>query len=334
MKKIINDPLKFADETIEGILKAYPRHLKSVPDNNRVLVRKECPVKNKVAIVTGGGSGHLPVFLGYVGKGLCDGVAVGNVFSSPSAENIFVATLACNGGKGVLYLYGNYQGDKMNFNMASELSVAEGIHIEHAIVHDDIASAPVNEMSARRAIAGLFFAYKIAGAKAEQNASLNEVKAITEKTIENTRSIGVALSSCILPLVGKPTFYIGENEMEIGMGIHGEPGIERTKIKKASEIADAMIEKLIIDFPLRNDEEIAVLVNGLGATPMEELFILWNNAYDILKSRDIKIYKCFIGEYATSMEMAGCSISILRLDSEIKGLLDYPAYSPFLPQWR
>jgi len=334
MKKIINDPFKVVDEMIEGILKAYPHHLKSIAGNKRALIRFNAPVKGKVAIVTGGGAGHIPVFLGYVGKGLCDGVAIGNVFSSPSAEDVIAVTRAVHGGRGVLYLFGNYSGDKMNFDLAAEVVGTEGINVQQALVRDDIASAPPEETDRRRAIAGLFFAYKITGAKAEQGVDIDEVKNTAEKVILNTRSIGVALSPCIVPAVGKPTFTIGESEMELGMGIHGEPGIERTDLKTANEIAKEMMVRLISDLPFKKNDEVAVLVNGLGATPPEELFILWNKAHDILVDHGIKVYGCYVGEYATSMEMAGCSVSLLRLDDEMKQLLDAPAYSPFLPQWR
>ncbi len=334
MKKIINDPFRVVDETIEGILKAYPKHLKPAMGSKRVLVRADAPVKGKVSIVTGGGAGHIPVFLGYVGKGLCDSVSIGNVFSSPSTEDMLAATRAANGGKGVLYLFGNYGGDIMNFDLSSEMAEAEGIHIEKALVKDDIASAPPEEINRRRAVAGLFFAYKITGAKAEEGANIDEVKTVAEKAIFNTRSMGVALSPCTIPAAGKPTFNIGEDEMELGMGIHGEPGVERTKLKTANEIAEVITTKIIDDLPFQKGDEVAVLVNGLGATPPEELYILWNKAYDILVDSGIKIYKCYIGEYATSMEMAGCSISLLRLDKELKKLLDAPAYSPFLPQWK
>lgn len=333
MKKIINDPFSVVEETVAGILKAYPTHLKSIRESKRVLIRADAPVKGKVAIVTGGGSGHIPVFLGYVGRGLCDGVSIGNVFSSPSAEDMFEATRATNAGEGVLYLFGNYGGDRMNFDLASEMAEAEGIHVEKALVRDDIASAPPDEIDRRRAVAGLFFAYKITGAKAEERANISQVKAVAEKAILNTRSMGVALSPCIVPAAGKPTFTLGEDEMELGMGIHGEPGIERTKLKTANEIAEIITIKIINDLPFKKSDEVAVLVNGLGATPPEELYILWNKAHDILIDYGIKIYKCYVGEYATSMEMAGCSISLLRLDDELNQLLDAPAYSPFLHQW-
>ena len=334
MKKLINDPYKVVEDTISGILKAYPYHLRMAKDSSRALVRRDAPVKGKVAICTGGGSGHIPVFLGYVGPGLLDGVSVGNVFSSPSADDMVAATKAVNGGAGVLYLFGNYSGDKMNFEMAAEMAEAEGIPVKMSIAADDVASAPRSEKNRRRGIAGIFFAYKIAGAKADTKASLDEVKATADQVIEQTCTMGVALSPCTIPAVGKPNFTIAEDEMELGMGIHGEPGIERTKMKKADEVAAIMADKVINDLPFKAKDEVAVLVNGLGATPPEELFILYNKFHDIIEERGIKVYKAFIGEYATSMEMAGASFSLLKLNNEFKKLLDAPAFSPFLPQWR
>jgi dihydroxyacetone kinase-like protein len=334
MKKLINDPYQVVEETIAGILKAYPYHLRMAKGSSRALVRADGPIKGKVAICTGGGSGHIPVFLGYVGPGLLDGVAIGNVFSSPSADDMLAATREVNGGAGVLYLFGNYSGDKMNFEMAAEMAAIDDINVKMSIASDDVASAPHSEKSRRRGIAGIFFAYKIAGAKADTMAGLDEVKATADKVIDNTCTMGVALSPCTIPAVGKPNFVIADDEMELGMGIHGEPGIERTKLKKADEVASIMAEKVINDLPFKAKDEVAVLVNGLGATPPEELFILYSKFHDILGENGIKIYKTFIGEYATSMEMAGASFTLLKLNSEFKKLLDAPAFSPFLPQWR
>jgi phosphoenolpyruvate---glycerone phosphotransferase subunit DhaK len=334
MKKLINDPFKVVEETIGGILKAYPYHLRMAKDSSRALVRRDAPVKGKVAICTGGGSGHIPVFLGYVGPGLLDGVSIGNVFSSPSADDMMAVTNAVNGGAGVLYLFGNYSGDRMNFEMAAEIAEADGIPVKMSIAADDIASAPRSEKNRRRGIAGIFFAYKIAGAKADTRASLDEVKATADQVIEQTCTMGVALSPCTIPAVGMPNFTIAEDEMELGMGIHGEPGIERTQMKKADEVAAIMAERVIHDLPFKAGDESAVLVNGLGATPPEELFILYNKFHDIIEECGITVYKAFIGEYATSMEMAGASFSLLKLNDEFKMLLDAPAFSPFLPQWR
>jgi len=333
MKKFINDPLQVVDDTIAGILKAYPYHLRMAKEDPRALVRADAPIKGKVAICTGGGSGHIPVFLGYVGPGLLDGVSVGNVFSSPSADTMLAATKEVNGGAGVLYLFGNYSGDIMNFEMAAEMAVMEDIPVKLSIASDDVASAPRSEKERRRGIAGIFFAYKIAGAKAATMASLDEVKATADSVIENTCTMGVALGPCTIPAVGTPNFTIADDEMEIGMGIHGEPGIERTKLKKADEVATIMVERVINDLPFKSGDEVAVLLNGLGATPPEELFILNNKAHDILKEHNIIVYKTFVGEYATSMEMSGASLSLLRLNDTFKKLLSAPAFSPFLLQW-
>jgi dihydroxyacetone kinase-like protein len=297
------------------------------------LVRSDAPTKGKVGICTGGGSGHLPVFLGYVGPGLLDGVSIGNIFSSPSADDMLAATREVNGGAGVLYLFGNYGGDVMNFEMAAEAAAADNIPVKLSVVTDDVASAPRPERKRRRGIAGIFFAYKIAGAKADKKASLDEVKTIVDRVIEETCTIGVALSPCTIPAVGKPTFTIGDDEMELGMGIHGEPGISRTKLQGADEIATVMSGRVIEDLPFESGDEVAVLVNGLGATPAEELYILYNKFHDILRNRGISIRRAFIGEYATSMEMAGASFSLLRLNGEFESLLSAPAFSPFLMQW-
>lgn len=334
MKKLINDPYKVVEETLSGILKAYPYHLRVAKDSPRALVRADAPVKGKVGICTGGGSGHIPVFLGYVGPGLIDGVAVGNVFSSPAADDMLAATREVNGGAGVLYLFGNYQGDKMNFEMAAEVAEMEGITVQMSIAADDVASANRHERDRRRGVAGIFFAYKIAGAKADTMASLDSVKATADEVIKNTCTMGVALTPCTIPAAGKPTFTIAEDEMELGMGIHGEPGIERTKMKTADEVTEIMAEKVVNDLPFKSGDEVAVLVNGLGATPPEELFIIYNKAYDIFRDHGLRIHRAFVGEYATSMEMAGASLSLLKLNDEFKTLLDAPAFSPFLLQWR
>ena len=333
MKKFINDPYAVVDEMLSGILKAYPYHLRRAGDSKRGLVFTGSPVQGKVGICTGGGSGHLPVFLGYVGSGLLDGVSVGNIFSSPGAEDMLAVTREVNGGAGVLYLFGNYSGDKMNFEMAAEMADLEGIRVLTSIASDDVASAPRSERTRRRGVAGIYYAYKIAGAKANTLASLEEVKAVADEVIENTCSIGVALTPCTIPAVGKPNFTIATMKWS-GMGIHGEPGIERTKLKPAAEIARIMADRVIEDIPLKSGDEVAVLVNGLGATPPEELYILFDTIHDVLSDYNIKIYRTDVGEYATSLEMSGASLSLLRLNDEFKKLLDAPAFSPFLPQWR
>jgi len=331
MKKIINGPEDFVDEMLEGILAAHADQLKATVDP-RAIVRADAPVSGKVGILTGGGSGHLPVFLGYVGQGLADGVAVGNVFSSPSAETMYEATLAVNGGKGCLYLYGNYSGDVMNFDMAVEMADMDGIRVETVLVSDDVASAPRKEWTRRRGVAGLFYAYKIAGAAAEGGADLDEVVRLTRLTVANTCSMGVALSPCTVPMAGAPTFTIADDEMEIGMGIHGEAGVHRGTLESADSIAERLTRAVIDDIPITKEDRVAVLVNGLGATPQEELYILYRRVRQILDTEGISIHRSLVGEYATSLEMAGASLTLLRLTDELVPLLDAPAKSPFFAQ--
>ncbi len=330
LKKFINKPEDFVDEMIEGILKAHPTFYKKAKASLREIIRSNSPEKGKVAIATGGGSGHLPVFLGYVGEGLCDGVAVGDVFASPSAREMYNVTKAINGGKGVLYLYGNYGGDVMNFDMATEMAETDNIEVETVLVRDDVASS--KNIEKRRGVAGLFYAYKIAGAAAYNGKNLQEVKSITEEALDNTRSMGVALSPCTIPEAGEPTFEIADDEMEIGMGIHGEPGIERTTLKHADEVTNTVIEKILADGPYDKGDEVSILVNSLGATPLEELYIIYNKVKDILKDKEIKVYNNYIGNYATSLEMSGMSISLMKLNPQLKTFLDAPAHSPFFTQ--
>ncbi len=332
MKKIMNAPGQFVREMLEGILLAHPQSLRSVDDNLQCLVRAGQPTAGKVALATGGGSGHLPVFLGYVGEGLLDGVSVGKVFASPGAGQMLAVTKAIEAGAGVLYIYGNYGGDVMNFELAAELAAAEDIRVAQVVVADDVASAPKGSESKRRGVAGLFYAYKIAGAKASQLASLAEVQRVAMKATHNTRSMGVALSPCILPEVGKPTFALGEDQMEIGMGIHGEPGISRGQLATADDIVADMLPRIIEDLPYRRGDEVSVLVNGLGATPKEELYIIYRQVARLLSEAGIRIHRPYIGEFATSLEMAGMSLTLLKLDQELKALLDAPAHSPFFEQ--
>jgi phosphoenolpyruvate---glycerone phosphotransferase subunit DhaK len=334
MKKIINNPNDFVRETLEGIVFAHQDKLQFTKDDPNGLIRKVDPVEGKVAIATGGGSGHLPVFLGYVGHGLADGVAVGNVFTSPSADTMYQVAKEINSGNGMLFLYGNYFGDSMNFDVAAEmLEEDDGIVVETVKVSDDVASAPRDEWKKRRGVAGIFFAYKITGACAESRKSLDEVKRVAEKTVENLATMGVAISSCTIPDSGKPNFIIGEHEMEIGMGIHGEPGITRSELKSAHEISETILNHLIEDLSLTEEDEVAVLVNGSGATPLEELYIVNREVHLFLTERNISIYKSYVGEYATSLDMGGCSISLLKLDNELKSYLDAKADSPLFKQF-
>lgn len=327
MKKIINEATNFVDETIEGIIYAYGDKLKLLNGDKRIIITNFPVEKGKVGIVTGGGSGHLPVFLGYVGDGMLDGCAVGNVFASPSANKMTEMIKACDYGSGVLCLYGNYGGDNMNFDMACENADFEDIKTATIRVKDDIAS---NEnIDKRRGVVGMVYAFKIAGAAAKKMMPLEEVVRVTEKALNNIRTMGVALSPCIVPEVGKPTFSINENEIEIGMGIHGEPGIEVKKMMTANEIASTIFKKIITEISLNENDEVSVMVNGLGGTPLEEQLIVYRQLHIMLKERNVHSYMPHIGEFATSMEMAGLSISILKLDEELKELLRYPAMTPF-----
>jgi dihydroxyacetone kinase len=245
---------------------------------------------------------------------------------------MLAATQAIDGGAGVLYLFGNYSGDVMNFGMAAEMAGAEGIHVETVLAADDVASAPKGEEKRRRGVAGIFYAYKLAGAKAETMAPLAEVKRIAEKAIAHTRSMGVALSPCTVPAAGRPTFTLGEDEMEIGMGIHGEPGVRRGKLEPADRITETILTAILADMDLTQGDEVSVLVNGLGATPKEELYVMYRKVHQILSRRGVRIYRPYIGEYVTSMEMAGASVSLCKLDAELKVLLDAPASTPFVVQ--
>lgn len=330
MKKFVNDPTAFVDEMLEGILCAHPRQLASCAGYNRNIVRAEC--KDKVGLVTGGGSGHLPLFMGYVGEGLLDGCAVGGVFQSPSPDQIYEITKHVDSSKGVVYIYGNYSGDIMNFEMASEMAAMDDIRTAHVIGNDDVASAPKGEEHKRRGVAGIFFIYKAAGAAAEQGANFEEVIRIAEKTKDNVRTMGVALSPCIIPEVGKASFSIGEDEMEIGMGIHGEPGIRREKLRSSDEVVDEIMKKILTDLDPIAGDEVSVLVNGLGGTPMEELYIIYRRIAQILKERNVSVFHVYCGEFATSMEMIGFSISLCKLDDELKSLLATAAYTPFFEQ--
>ncbi|MFD1064463.1 dihydroxyacetone kinase subunit DhaK [Oceanobacillus locisalsi] len=329
MKKFINKPENVVSEMLEGLLTAHSDLLKSVENNPKNLARKDAPVQDKVAIVSGGGSGHLPLFLGYIGKGMLDGVAVGEIFASPSSKQIFDITKEVNSGKGVLYLYGNYGGDVMNFDMASEMAEMEDIETATVIGTDDVASMPKGQENQRRGVAGLFYLYKLAGAKAEEGASLEEVAEVAKRANQSVRTMGVGLSPCILPEVGKPSFTIEEGQMEIGMGIHGEPGYYKGEIQTADEVAETIVSNISSDLALEAGNEVSVLVNGLGATPLEEQYIIFRKVSNIFQEKNITIDKVYIGEYATSMEMAGLSISVLKLDDELKRLLNTPYTTPF-----
>ena len=333
MKKILNEPFSYVDEMLEGLCAAHPQHYRQAGEDGRVIARPGGATPGKVGIVTGGGSGRLPVFTGYVGQGLLDACAIGDVFSSPNVEQMVEAIRQANGGSGVLCLFGNYGGDVMNFDMAAELADMEGIQVKTVLVKDDVASAPPAEAGRRRGVAGMVFAFKVAGAKADKGGSLDEVAAAAEKALANIRTMGVALSPCTVPLAGKPTFTIGDDEMEIGMGIHGEPGMKREKLQTADQIAERMTLAILEDLPQKQGTRVAVMVNGLGATPPEELYVIYRKVDEILKGKGLVIHRAYVGEFATSMEMAGASLTFMYLDDELAELLDAPAHTPFFKQF-
>lgn len=332
MKKIINRPEDYVNEMLEGLYVAHPDLITYTNDDLRCLVtaRKK---PGKVGIATGGGSGHLPLFLGYVGEGMLDGCSVGDVFQSPSAEQMAAVTREIDDGAGVLYIYGNYNGDIFNFDMAAEMvDFEDGIRVESVVAGEDVASAGPSapgEKNTRRGVAGILFVFKCAGGAAATMLDLDEVKRVAEKAAANVRTMGVALTPCTVPRVGEPGFSIGEDEMEIGMGIHGEAGIRRGKIEPANQIAEEMLDKIVADLPYQSGDEVAVLINGLGATPLDEQYIVTRQVNKYLEAKGIKVYRYYVGEYATALEMAGVSISLLKLDDELKKYLDAPAKTPF-----
>ena len=328
MKKIINKPSDFVEESIEGLVKSHPDVYSFAKDNNRVVTRVK-KASNKVGIVTGGGSGHLPIFTGYVGKGFLDACAIGSVFASPSVEQMVSAIKNADNGNGVLCIIGNYGGDVMNFEMACEMVEAEGIKTKKVIVADDIASASEEEKSKRRGIAGMIFVFKTAGAIAESGASLDNVYKLASEVNNNIRTLGVALSPCILPEARKPTFEIKDDEIEIGMGIHGEPGIKREKLKPANDLVDDLYKRIIKDSKLTANDNIAIMINSLGATPLEELYIISKRVNENLSNSKINNLKSYVGRYATSMEMAGMSITTLKLNESIKKYLFANSECPF-----
>ncbi len=331
MKKILNEPFAYVDEMLDGLCAAHPEYYRKLGETGRVIARAATPPPGKVGIVSGGGSGHLPVFTGYVGKGLLDACAIGDVFSSPSADQMAEAIRAADARAGVLLLFGNYGGDVMNFEMAAEMVDMEDIRTATVLVADDVASAGPAERDKRRGVAGLVYAYKLAGAKAEAMASLDEVEAVARKAVDSCRSIGVALTPCTVPAAGRPTFEIGDGEMEFGMGIHGEPGVRRGPIRPADEIAEEMVTVLTKDMPLQSGDRVSVLVNSLGATPPEELYIVYRYVSRRLAAMGVSIVMPLVGRYATSMEMAGMSLTVCRLDDELEGLLKAPCDCAF---WR
>ena len=329
MQKIINNPDYVVDEMLEGFVKAH-KNLISPTENERVLKYKNAPVEGKVGVVTGGGSGHKPAFIGYIGKNMVDAVAVGELFSSPSAAMFYDAIREADSGKGVAVLYGNYAGDNMNVAMAMELAEEDGIKVGKVVANDDVPSAPNTDLAKRRGVAGEILMWKCGGAKASMGGSLDEVLAVAQKAIDNTRSMGVGLSPCTLPAVGHPNFTIEPGMMEVGIGHHGEPGIEVAPLETAQQIAERMCNVILPDKPFESGDEVVVLVSGLGSTPLLELYILYNEVEKIMADKGIKIYRSFVGNYFTSLEMAGATLSVMKLDDELKACIDYEAESTAL----
>ncbi len=327
MKKLINDPANYVDEMLDGLCRAHPGLTRAGADR-RTIARATPMCPGKVGVVSGGGSGHLPLFTGYVGEGLLDACAIGNVFEGPTINACQDAIAAANGGAGVLCLFGNYGGDRMNFEMAAELAALDGIETRLVLGTDDVASAGPAEAHKRRGVAGLVFAYKTAGALAAAGGSLDAVAAIAQRTVDRTRTIGIALSSCQIPGAAAPNFTIGDDEVELGMGIHGEPGIWRRTLRPADSLVDEMLAMLLAERPA-DASRVAILVNSLGATPFEELFILYRRAAELLDAAGLAIVQPLVGPYVTSMEMGGASISLCFLDDEIAPLLAAPADCPF-----
>lgn len=332
MQKIINDPSNVVDEMLQGFITAHA-DLVATTENERVLKYKNAPVENKVGIVTGGGSGHKPAFIGYIGRNMVDAVAVGELFSSPPAQMFYDAIKAADAGKGVAILYGNYAGDNMNVAMAMELAEEEGIKVGKVVANDDVPSAPSSAPQKRRGVAGEILMWKIGGAKASMGGSLEDVLAVAQKAINNTRSMGVGLSPCAIPEVGHPNFTIEPGTMEVGIGHHGEPGIEVTALESAAQIAARMCDVVLPDLPFSKNDEVVVLISGLGSTPVLELYILFNEVQKIMDSKGIKVHKALVGNYFTSLEMAGATLSVMKLDDELKACFDYEAESIALRQF-
>lgn len=332
MQKIINKPQDVVDEMLEGFVKAHP-DLIATTENERVLKYAKAPLANKVGIVTGGGSGHKPAFIGYIGKNMVDVVAAGEIFSSPPAQMFYDAIREADAGKGVAVLYGNYAGDNMNVKMAQELAGEDGIEVKTVVANDDVPSAPKDRLDNRRGVAGEILMWKVGGAKAAMGASLDEVIAASQKAIDNTRSMGVGLSPCTIPEVGHPNFTVEEGKMEIGIGHHGESGIEVAGLETSAQIAKRVADIVIPDLPFNKGDEVVLLVSGLGSTPLMELYIFYNDLVKLIEEKGIKVYLSYVGNYFTSLEMAGVTATMMKLDDELKACMDYEADSLGLRQF-
>lgn len=323
-KKIINDGGRAVDEMLDGVIAAHPRHLARVPGSARSIIAQDGPRPGKVGLVIGGGSGHEPSFLGFVGRGLADAAAIGNVFASPPPDPILECTRAVDGGAGVLYMYGNYAGDVMNFDMAAEFAAADDIEVRTVLTTDDVASAPPARRETRRGVAGNFFIFKAAGAACDLMMPLDEVERVARKANDRTFTMGVALGPCSLPQTRRPNFELGHDEMEIGMGIHGEPGVARGPLKPADAIVDDLIDRILPEMAAASGDRVALLVNGLGATPLMELYIMNRRVRQRLDEAKLDVHATWVGNWCTSLEMAGASVTCMHLDDELTRLLDHP----------
>ena len=331
MKKIINNPDLVVEDMLQGFLKCH-NDVVAPTEDPRVIRYINAPVKGKVGVVTGGGSGHKPAFIGYVGRSMCDSVAVGEIFSSPTAKSFLNAVKSADGGAGVACLYGNYAGDNMNVKMAVKLAQSAGITVKTVVANDDAASAPLDQREKRRGVAGEILMWKTAGAAADKGADLDEVIRIAQKTIDNCRSVGVGLSSCIIPASGKANFHIEDEYMELGIGHHGEPGLKRVPLERADKIAEMMSDIVLPDLPFEKGDEVVVLVSGLGSTPAMELYILFNEIEKILDDKGIHIHRSYVGNYFTSLDMLGATLTVMKVDEELKELIDYDVLTPTLTQ--
>jgi dihydroxyacetone kinase-like protein len=329
MKKLINKPDDVVKEALSGMAAAHPDLIR-VDVELQVIVRKDAPVSGKVGVISGGGSGHEPMHGGYVGRGMLDAACPGAVFTSPVPDQMVAATKAVNGGAGVLHIVKNYTGDIMNFEMAAELAQAENIPVESVVIDDDVAVQDSLYTAGRRGVGATVLAEKICGAAADGGMNLKQVADMCRRVNANGRSMGMALTSCVTPSAGKPTFDLGANEMEIGIGIHGEPGRTRMKLGTAAEIAELLVNPILEDLPFKSGDTVLAFVNGMGGTPLIELYVMYNEVNRILKGKGITIGRNLIGSYITSLEMAGCSVTLLRLDDEMTKLWDAPVHTPAL----
>ena len=331
MNRIVNDPNFVVEDMLKGFIKAN-RDIVAATDNPRVLKYTQAPIEGKVGIVTGGGSGHKPAFIGYIGKNMCDAVAVGEIFSSPSAAAFLGAMKAADSGRGIACLYGNYAGDNMNVKMAMRKAKDAGIEVKTVVANDDCASAPKEEKEKRRGVAGEVLMWKVGGAKAAMGADLDAVIAAAQKAIDNTRSVGIGTAPCTIPSGGHPNFTIEDGKMEVGIGHHGEPGVSVQPLETADSMAETMLDLILPDLPFNKGDEVVVLLSGLGATPVMEQYIVYSKAEEILRGKGISVYKAYVGNYFTSLEMMGVTLTVMKLDDELKECIDFPADSVGLKQ--